>query len=73
MGRRLKTKVPVLSRTLKPSITNDKDIRNADKKAKLSFKNSFDKRHGVRPLESLDIGDTVLVRTEKKWSRPGKN
>ena len=72
MGRRLKTKVPVLSRALKPSITNDEDIRNADKKAKLFFKNSFDKKHGVRPLEPLDPGDTVLVRTEEKWSRPGK-
>ena len=67
MGRRLKTRLPVLERNLLPEDEKDKTIRTADQKAKKSYKEAFDKRHGVRSLSLLEPGEPVLMKDDKVW------
>ena len=67
MGRRLKTRLPVLERNLLPEEEKDKSIRIADKKAKKSYKEAFDKCHGVRSLSLLEPGEPILMKDDKMW------
>ena len=67
MGRRLRTRLPVLERNLLPDEEKDKAIRTADKRAKKSYKEAFDKRHGVKTLSLLDPGETILMKEDKLW------
>lgn len=72
MGRQLATRLPVINQQLQPCHGRDADIRESDRKAKAIYKRNYDKRHGVRSLPPLQIGDRVLLKldNEKSWSQP---
>ena len=72
MGRELKTRAPVLPRVLLPQPPRDAEIRDADRRTKLKYKQQYDKHNGVRSLPYLECGDRVLLRTseDKKWEKP---
>ena len=74
MGRRLKTRLPILPVNLEPQVHSYSDIAKADERAKKSYKMHYDKRHGVRSLPELNLGQSVLMKlpSEKKWQRNGK-
>ena len=75
MGRKLKTRLPILEKNLLPINSQDASIREADKRAKEIYKMSFDKRHGAQALHTLNPEDKVLFKKEKedkKWTE-GKN
>lgn len=73
MGRRLRTRVPVLDKLLVPHAPNDSQMRSNDTAAKVDYKMQFDRRRGARTLPPLDVGQSVLLRTEgeKRWNKPG--
>ena len=74
MGRKLKTRLPILPVNLEPQVHSYSDIAKADERAKKSYKMHYDKRHGVRSLPELNPGQSVLMKlpSEKKWQRNGK-
>ncbi|KAA0185265.1 hypothetical protein HAZT_HAZT011156 [Hyalella azteca] len=69
-GRKLRTRLPVLSSALLPNWPNIEGVRSMDAHAKLKSTENFNKRHGARPLPELRPGQNVRVRLphEKKWS-----
>ena len=73
MGRRLQTRLPLLPKRLQPQRPTDTDIRAADARAKQSYKEQYDRRHGVRDMPSIKSGQPVLMRldTDHGWDRSG--
>ena len=73
MGRRLRTRLPVLNKLLFPKQPDDSEIRHSDQAAKDQYKAAYDKRHGARPLAPLQPGQPVLLKLdgERKWTKPG--
>ncbi|XP_025116120.1 uncharacterized protein K02A2.6-like [Pomacea canaliculata] len=71
-GRKLRTTLPTLPENLESKTFDKTAVTASDAKAKQSYKNCFDKRHGARPLDELLPGDTVLQKLdgEKQWGRP---
>ena len=74
MGRRLKTRLPVLRQHLTPMQPDRSDLRKSDASTKVQYKQAYDRRHGVRPLPALQNGQPVLLKLdgEKKWQVPGR-
>ena len=72
MGRLLATRLPVVDAQLKPRHQQDAAIRKSDRVAKSTYKQYYDKRHGVRELPPLQPGDSVLMKLdgEKRWAQP---
>ena len=70
MGRRLRTRIPVLDKLLVPRAP-DNDMRDRDKIAKENYKKYFDRRTGVRPLPPLSIEQPVIVKRGKEEQRYG--
>ena len=70
MGRKLRTRIPVLSKLLIPRAP-DKDIMMRDEAAKQSYKLYYDRRTGARPLPPLDPGQPVMVRRGKEENTHG--
>lgn len=68
-GRKIRSNLPTLPKTLKPRLVSPEDVFARDTAAKEKQKLHYDRRHGVRPLTPLKPGDSVLVKTdeEKKW------
>ncbi len=73
MGRRLRTKVPVLKTLLMPQQPDHDELRLRDERSKFVYKNNYDRRHGARPLPELTCGQPVLLRREgeERWTKPG--
>ncbi|PVD27865.1 hypothetical protein C0Q70_10440 [Pomacea canaliculata] len=71
-GRKLRTTLPTLPENLESKTFDKTAVTASDAKAKQSYKNCFDKRHGARPLDELLPGDTVLQKLdgEKHWRSP---
>ena len=61
MGRKLRTILPITSRQLKPSVPKERVVREKQRKFKKRNKKNFDRRHKVRDLQPLQLGDTVWV------------
>ena len=53
MGRRLKTRIPVLGKKLVPQMPAHTMIRESDKCSKQRYKEDFDRRHGLLHLSNL--------------------
>ena len=72
MDRQLATRLPVMREQLLPRQHRDGDIRNSDQRAKTTYKQCYDRRHGVRKLPPLQNGEPVLLTLdgEKQWSTP---
>ncbi len=73
MGRRLKTRLPVMKSKLIQENGNDEAIRLQDEHVKSQYKVNYDRRHGARDLPKLALGQPVLSRIEgeSKWANPG--
>ena len=73
MGRQIRTKLPMLPENLKPKVSQDKKIRGHDQKMKHTYKDNYDRRHGVVSLSPLKPGDSVLTKAddEKRWKEKG--
>jgi transposase InsO family protein len=71
-GRRLRTTLPTLPENLEQRVCAKTDVAARDAKAKMKNKETFDKRHGARPLDTLRPGDIVMQKLdgEKKWGSP---
>ena len=74
MGREMRTLLPTLESNLKPVFPNQEVVVSKDEKAKTTYCQYFDNRHGVRPLPELQPGDLVSVKLDqqKGWKTPGK-
>ncbi|XP_060078807.1 uncharacterized protein K02A2.6-like [Ylistrum balloti] len=73
MGRQIRTTVPVVEKKLVPKWPNAKNVRKRDTEYKRCYAYHYNRRHGVRDLPDLDIGDEVKVKLdgEKIWSAKG--
>ena len=73
MGRRIKTRIPVLPRKLMPKTPDDSQLRLADQQANATYKRYYDQRYGARNLTTLEAGEPVLIKLdkEKQWVKPG--
>ncbi|KAK7103074.1 hypothetical protein V1264_021199 [Littorina saxatilis] len=71
-GRRLRTTLPTLSENLEPRVCEKSTVAANDAKAKKKNKQTFDRRHGVRPLDTLLPGDIAMQKLdgEKSWRSP---
>uniref|UniRef100_A0A672H7R2 Integrase catalytic domain-containing protein n=1 Tax=Salarias fasciatus TaxID=181472 RepID=A0A672H7R2_SALFA len=72
MGRKIRTTLPVLEKTLLPKWPNRAVVKNKDSKEKIKHAYYFNRRHGARALPVLQPGDAVLSKLdhEKSWSLP---
>lgn len=66
MGRKLKTKIPVLPSTLHPQILNHSTVRQKEEKMKEQQQRSFNNRHAAREASPLNVNDTVYIRDMKR-------
>ena len=73
MGREIRTLLPTLESNLKPISVNYEAVAERDERSKTAYRQSFDKRHGVRNLSELQPGDAVLMKLDqqKGWKTPG--
>ena len=74
MGIEIRPLLPTLESNLKPVVPNQEAVTNQDEKTKTTYRQYFDKRHGVKPLPDLQPGDVVSVKLDqqKGWKTPGK-
>jgi hypothetical protein len=73
MGRKLKTRIPALTKTLMPKTPDIIQLRAKDNEMKARYKKDYDRRNGVKPLPALSADTPVLIKldNEKKWEKPG--
>ena len=73
MEREIRSLLPTLESNLKPILVNYEAVAERDVKSKTAYRQSFDKRHGVRTLPELQPGDAVRVKLDqqKEWKTPG--
>ena len=73
MGREIRTLLPTLESNLKPLSVSYEAVAERDEKSKTAYRQSFDKRHGVRALSQLQPGDAVHMKLDqqKGWKTPG--
>jgi transposase InsO family protein len=71
-GRSLRTTLPTLPENLEPKVCEKADVAARDAKAKKKNKETFDKCHGARPLDTLRPGVIVMQKLdgEKNWGSP---
>uniref|UniRef100_A0A3P8S1I8 Integrase catalytic domain-containing protein n=1 Tax=Amphiprion percula TaxID=161767 RepID=A0A3P8S1I8_AMPPE len=72
MGRKIRTTLPVLEKSLLPKWPNRAMVRNKDSCEKIKHAYFFNRRHGARALPVLQPGDAVFSKLdhEKSWSLP---
>ena len=72
MGRKIRTTLPILEKSLLPKWPNKIVVKNKDRSEKFKHAYYFNRRHGARALPVLQPGDTVYSKLdhEKSWSRP---
>ena len=61
MGRRLKTTLPSVPSVLQPELASTPTLRAKDAEKKQQQADHYNKRHGARVLQTLSLGDAVLV------------
>ena len=74
MGREIGTLLPTLESNLKPiSVSYEVVSAESDEKSKTGYRQSFDKRRGVRTLSELQPEDAVHMKLsqQKGWKTPG--
>ena len=65
MGRKLKTKVPLLPSTLLPKLPNHALIKEKETKTKQQQRENFNKCHAAREASPLRNGDNVFIKDMK--------
>ena len=73
-GRKLRTTLPVLPRTLLPQTVNREEFEERNRAFKQRQKANFDRHNGVQSLPTLHPGDPVVVKLdgEKGWKQPAE-
>ena len=61
MGRKLKTKVPVLSKVLQPKLPDQTSLREKENEIRSRQQSNFNSHHNAKPLEPLIPGETVWI------------
>ncbi|KAK7474061.1 hypothetical protein BaRGS_00034667 [Batillaria attramentaria] len=62
MGRKLRTKIPVLTSTLLPQNYNHEAVRQKEERMKEQQRRNFNRRHAAREAPSLHLSDPVFIR-----------
>ncbi|KAI5726039.1 hypothetical protein M8J77_023179 [Diaphorina citri] len=65
-GRRLRDVLPTHGMNLKHNSHDDASFRIRDQQRKSKYKENYDRRHGVRELPKLNIGDKVCITDLKR-------
>ena len=60
-GRRLRSRLPVISSQLQPQIVNQRNLSKIENNQKMKQKKMYDKRHRTSPLEELPIDKRVWI------------
>ena len=73
LHRHIRTNLPALPSSLKPSLPDSDTVRETDQRAKEKYEHYYNTRHGVRPLQPLHPGDAVRLKLDdqKGWHRTG--
>lgn len=73
LGRKIRTCVPILPKSLMPEWPDSDEIRRKDSTYKEYARMYYDKGHGASPLTELQPGDSVRIKTDKDkvWSSTG--
>ncbi|KAL8561425.1 hypothetical protein ACOMHN_037322 [Nucella lapillus] len=73
-GRKFRTTLPVLPKTLIPHPIDPASVRARDILGKQRQKHAFDAHHGAQPLRELHPGEKVVIKLddEKGWKLPGE-
>ena len=73
MGRRLRTRLPALSSHLGPTLVDADRLKEVDSFNKLKQADDYNRRQGVKALDALEPGDSVLVCNlqTRTWRIPG--
>ena len=73
-GRKFRTTLPVLPKTLIPCPINPASVCARDILNKQHQKHAYDAHHGVQPLRELQPGQQVVIKLddEKGWKLPGE-
>ncbi|KMQ89584.1 retrovirus-related pol polyprotein from transposon opus [Lasius niger] len=69
MGRRIRTKVPIVSSKLLPKIPDQATLRSWETAHKRRQKQNFDRRHGVRKLPELHPGEEVWITDLRRYGK----
>ncbi|XP_015780903.1 PREDICTED: uncharacterized protein K02A2.6-like [Acropora digitifera] len=74
MGRDIRTLLPTLESNLRQVLPSQQAVAPKDEETKTNYPRHFDKRHCVRPLPELQLGNSVHVKLDqqKVWKTPGK-
>ncbi|XP_072040672.1 uncharacterized protein [Amphiura filiformis] len=70
MGRRLRTQLPVLPSTLQPRSQQDlQKVREKEEMYRDNQQRNFNNRHNARELPTLQPGDNVWLRDQKRYGQ----
>ncbi|XP_054282050.1 uncharacterized protein K02A2.6-like [Macrosteles quadrilineatus] len=69
MGRRLRTRLPSLTKDLKPKMVDHKTFRELDKLYRATQADYFNKRHGVRDEKQFTIGCNVYIPDRREGGK----
>jgi transposase InsO family protein len=74
MGRKIRTRLPVLPSKLVPEVMSPGEIARKDQVSRHNQASYYNRRNGVRSLETLQAGDNVAIWDieSRTWSIPGK-
>ena len=73
MGRQIKTTVPTVEKVLSPKWPDLAKVRQADSKAKSSYRRAYNTRHSARSLLPLNPGDSVAVMVSQAGRQQGQS
>lgn len=62
LGRQIKTTVPTIDKVLLPKWPDFLKVRKADAKAKETYRRTYNRCYGARPLPPLNQGESVVVK-----------
>ena len=68
-GRKIKTKLPIDHELLQPAWPDLEKFRTVDKKLKEKQESYFNKRHGVRTLRQLQVGEEVWIKDLRRYGK----
>ena len=73
LGRHIQTTLPVLPAALEPSWPDRETVLHRDQATKETYAEHYNHRHGVRPLQPLQPGESIVMKddNQKGWNRPG--
>lgn len=68
-GRKLRTTVPIIEKSLQPQVIPRSEIAQRDEMLKNTQKRNFDRRHNARELSTLENGENVWITDKREYGR----